>query len=127
MVILYADDDKDDRDLFSEIVLQINPAITVLTAQDGAEALKILSSRVTQPPDIIFLDINMPILDGIETLVEIRRDSRYKGIRVVLYSTADAPLNHQTYGLLNFQFLKKSTTVNDAVGSLSEVILSTKE
>ena len=127
MVILYADDDKDDRDLFSEIVLQINPAITVLTAQDGAEALKILSSRVTQPPDIIFLDINMPVLDGIETLVEIRRDNRYKGIRVVLYSTADAPLNHQTYGSLNFQFLKKSTTVNDAVGSLSEVILNTKE
>ena len=78
MVILYADDNKDDLDLFSEVVKQINSSYTVIMAENGVDAVKILSQPIGNKPDIIFLYHNMPIMDGFEMLVEIRKDKRYR-------------------------------------------------
>ena len=47
-------------------------------AENGVDAVKILSQPIGNTPDIIFLDINMPVMDGFETLVEIRKDKRYR-------------------------------------------------
>jgi CheY-like chemotaxis protein len=71
MVIFYANDDKDDRELFGEVVKEIDPTFTVIHAKDGLDAVRILSKPTLKLPDIIFLDINMPMMDGYETLVEL--------------------------------------------------------
>jgi DNA-binding response OmpR family regulator len=52
----------------------------------GHEALRFLQQAETLP-DIIFLDINMPAMNGKECLLEIRKNSRYNDIPIVMYST----------------------------------------
>jgi CheY-like chemotaxis protein len=86
MVILYADDDVDDRTFLAEAFQEIDPAISCITVCDGQEALETLK-RSDNLPDYIFLDINMPVMDGRECLVELKKDERLKDIPVVIYST----------------------------------------
>jgi CheY-like chemotaxis protein len=86
MTILYADDDKDDRDLLAEALEQIDPSISCITAHDGKEALNILQENKTLP-DYIFLDVNMPVMDGKKCLTELKKDSKLKNIPVIIFST----------------------------------------
>ncbi|MBL0740391.1 response regulator [Chryseolinea lacunae] len=87
--VLYADDDADDIELFQEILRDIDRSIVVLFASDGLQALRMLR-EANVLPDIVFLDINMPLINGKECLSEIRRDHTLKALPVVMYSTANA-------------------------------------
>jgi CheY-like chemotaxis protein len=86
--LLLADDDKDDRDLFSEALASLDPAIRYEGAEDGQQVLQLLSDNHTDLPAIIFLDINMPVMNGWEVLRKVKSDSRYLHIPVIVYSTA---------------------------------------
>src|SRR5688500_17787406 len=86
MNLFYADDDQEDREMFCEAIRQINPAIKVTLSKDGVEALEILSSQ-QELPDFIFLDINMPRMNGIECMAKLKSDDRLKTIPVIIYST----------------------------------------
>jgi CheY-like chemotaxis protein len=86
MNIFYADDDEDDREIFCIAIEQINPAIQVTFSRDGEEALKILTAQST-PPNFIFLDVNMPRMNGVECLIKLKSDNRLKNIPVIMYST----------------------------------------
>lgn len=88
ITFLLADDDADDKTLFCEALAEINPGIVCHTAGDGKEALAILSEEQLKKPDIIFLDINMPVMDGWQCLGKLKQDSRHKNIPVIMYSTS---------------------------------------
>lgn len=120
MTILYADDDSDDREIFAEILGEIDPQIKLLEAADGLETINILSKGSV--PDIIFLDINMPFLNGDQTLVEIRKDHRLKDTKVVMYSTCVNKNSIPVYVTLNAQYLNKPYTIQEGVNSLRHVI-----
>lgn len=85
--VLYADDDADDVEMFQEILREIDRSILFLYATDGLQALKVLRESIVLP-DIVFLDINMPLINGKECLMEIRRDEYLKKLPVVMYSTS---------------------------------------
>ena len=68
-----ADDDPDDQELFIEALLQIDAQCKCVTAFDGLEALNKLFSQTVYVPDFIFLDLNMPKMNGKECLVEIKK------------------------------------------------------
>ena len=120
MKILYVDDDSEDREIFLEILEEIDPAITVVEASNGIETISMLASD--DLPDIIFLDINMPLLNGDQTLVEIRKDERLNNTKVVMYSTYVSQMSIPTYENLNAQYLNKPFTVRDGVNVLRHVI-----
>lgn len=120
MKILYVDDDSEDREFFIEILEEIDPAITVVEASNGIETISILASE--DLPDIIFLDINMPLLNGDQTLVEIRKDERLNNTKVVMYSTYVSQTSIPTYENLNAQYLNKPFTVKDGIRALRHVI-----
>jgi CheY-like chemotaxis protein len=85
--ILLAEDDKDDRELFSEAVAGINAGTVVHYAENGREALVILEEMAAEP-DMIFLDINMPVMNGWQCLKLIKADDRYMHIPVIVYSSS---------------------------------------
>jgi len=87
ITFLLADDDADDKTLFCEALAEIDPGIVCHTAADGKEALAILSGQVRRP-DIIFLDINMPVMDGWQCLGKLKEDSAHRNIPVIMYSTS---------------------------------------
>ncbi len=90
-VILMVDDDADERFLFQKALEKVAPPIECYTANDGKEALSILSQKKNRLPDVIFLDINMPVMTGWECLTKIKANSNFKNIPVVMYSTSSNP------------------------------------
>jgi CheY-like chemotaxis protein len=86
MVILIVDDDAEDIELFTQAVTEVDQSVTCIEAYNGIEALKVLK-RNSWLPDYIFLDINMPLMNGRKCLEEIKMDNTYRKIPVIIYST----------------------------------------
>src|SRR5436305_3502346 len=85
--IILADDDKDDRILLREALQELNSEIKLLTAEHGKACLELLN-ELTVLPDMILLDINMPIKNGKETLAELKQMESLDTIPIIMYSTS---------------------------------------
>src|SRR4051812_6257530 len=88
--ILLVEDNPDDQEDFLETVEEIDPSIKCLVARNGLKAMSDLVEAKTLP-DLIFLDINMPNVDGYNFLHALRINTMYaafKHIPVVLLTGA---------------------------------------
>ena len=85
--ILLTDDDPDDQLLFETALETVGRSVVFLVANDGIDALEQLRSAQTFP-NIIFLDVNMPRMNGIDCLKELKADPVLRSIPVVMYSTS---------------------------------------
>ena len=89
MTILTVDDDIEDQEIFTEAVSVIDPLIICLIANDGIEGHELLfNNKPFLSIDYIFLDINMPKMNGIELLVLIKENERLNNIPVYMLSTS---------------------------------------
>ncbi len=86
--VLLADDDEDDRRFFVEAFNEIKMRTKVKTVNDGDLLMKHLNNESLPLPDLLFLDLNMPMKNGFECLYEIRHSKRLKDIAIVIYSTS---------------------------------------
>ena len=82
-----ADDDKEDREIFIEALGDIPLETKVKQFNNGVDLMDDLFSADTLP-DVIFLDLYMPIMDGFECLMDIRNFSKFDGIKIVVYSSS---------------------------------------
>ncbi len=82
------DDDVDDQDIFKLALEEVDPAIRCELASDGVEALQKLREEKGFCPDYIFLDLNMPRMNGRQCLAEIRKLDFLSHTPVVIYSTS---------------------------------------
>ncbi len=83
---MLVDDDIDDQFFFCDALKELNGGFICTTADNGAEALKKI--EIPPPPDLIFLDLNMPVMNGFEFITVIQKDEKYKHIPVVIFSTS---------------------------------------
>src|SRR5689334_14704569 len=88
--VIFADDDVDDLELITGFFKQYNQSVNVLSFKHGKEVLQFLDDFFTNdnPPTLIVLDINMPKLNGKDTLVALRSNPNYQNIPVVMYTTS---------------------------------------
>lgn len=86
--ILLADDDTDDRNLFYDALKEVCKTVSLRTAIDGKELIDMLCEPDAKLPDLIFLDVNMPRMNGIQCLQEIRSNDALKHIHVIIFSTS---------------------------------------
>jgi CheY-like chemotaxis protein len=84
--IILADDDPDDCFIFSALSQEVSKDIRVTCLHDCTSLLHYLTDN--PPPDMVFLDLNMPILSGWDCLKKIRENLQWNKIPVVIYSTA---------------------------------------
>jgi len=93
--ILLVDDDKDELTLFEDALEKVpgDSRFKCLYAGSGEEALDILKFIT---PDYIFLDINMPLMDGIELLVKIKEEPNTGNIKIYVHSTKINDSNYRT-------------------------------
>ena len=88
--ILLVDDDPDDLLLLHEAFRHVGSDLTILEARDGIEAMRQLENLYTSStlPSLVILDINMPRLNGKETLEAIKANERLNAIPIVMFSTS---------------------------------------
>ena len=90
ITITLADDDEDDRLFFKDAFNELKINTNVTMCNDGIELMEYLSKPETILPNILFLDLNMPRKNGLECLLEIRKDSKFKDIAIAIYSTSSS-------------------------------------
>jgi CheY-like chemotaxis protein len=88
--IILADDDEDDRVLFSEALEEISIQTRLSLFKHGQELLDYLFQPHIALPNLIFLDLNMPIKNGLQCLSEIRSNPKLKDVCVAIYSTSSS-------------------------------------
>src|SRR5690242_9174771 len=88
MTILLVDDDRDDQDIFREALSLAKPGCQLMVAEEGEEGLRVLEDGSFRP-DYIFLDVNMPKMNGREFLIAVKANPAYSKIPVVMYSTSN--------------------------------------
>jgi CheY-like chemotaxis protein len=86
--ILLVDDDPDDRFFFEEALSWADPSITLHSASDGVEALDVCKTESFKP-DLIFMDVNMPRMNGINCLAARKAIEKYADTPVIMYSTSN--------------------------------------
>ena len=84
---LLVDDDTDDVSIFKEVLEDVNPSISFLSAGDGYEALITLKKQSNNMPDVIFLDLNMPRMDGISLIEEVRVTPNHNRVPILMLTT----------------------------------------
>lgn len=84
-MVCIIDDDSDVRDIY-RLKFQ-REGFVVVIAKDGEEGLRVIKEK---RPDVILLDIQMPILDGIEMLKILKKDNALANIPVVILSNLDS-------------------------------------
>ena len=104
------DDDIDDQEIFLAAVHDVDASVDARVNGDAVKTLSSLKDSM-QLPDVIFLDINMPLMNGFEFMSLIQEDARLKQIPVVFYCTTSKPLHIQNaYALGARGFLTKPTS-----------------
>ncbi len=86
-MILLADDDKDDAEMFCEALAEIDESIVCHCSENGSGVLKMLKAQ-EKAPGVVFLDLNMPIMNGWECLKQLKAEEHYKDIPVIMISTS---------------------------------------
>ncbi len=89
-LIVFADDDADDRLLLQEAFEENNLKCTLYFVEDGVELLDYLEQNSTIP-SLILLDINMPRKDGKQILQEIKSNTKWRHIPVIMFTTSKSP------------------------------------
>ncbi|HET6225160.1 MAG TPA: response regulator [Bacteroidia bacterium] len=93
--IIIADDDKDDHEFLIDAIHEQNKESQILSVFDGTELMDVLLgvNKNNDPsfakPDLIFLDLNMPLMDGYEVLQTVRRNDALKSIPIYVLTTSE--------------------------------------
>ncbi|HEY0654336.1 MAG TPA: response regulator [Chryseosolibacter sp.] len=122
--ILYIDDDRDDQEVFVEVLKRIRPNISCHLASDGRQGLLLLR-KLEVLPICIYLDLNMPVMNGLEVLKEIKGDPRYRDIPTFILSTSQNPnAEVQARDLGAEEYLKKPNSYSAYTDLLSSCFLA---
>jgi len=120
-ICLLVDDDEDDREIFCLALADADPSVKCIQAKDGLEALNLLKDR-SFVPDYIFLDLNMPLMNGKECLEEIRKQRHLNEVPVIIFSTSSSEKDIlETKNLGASAFIKKPPLTSTLSKNLLEV------
>jgi CheY-like chemotaxis protein len=122
--IFLADDDEDDRMLFSEALAELPINCKIYNFRDGIYLMGNLMVKETILPDIVFLDIHMPLLNGEACLLKIRQTERIRQLPVIIFSTSFDATEVEKYRLLGAScYLQKPNSFNQLKTLLYKCIL----
>lgn len=125
-VILVIDDDADDRELFREALHEVYKNARFISANNGYDALELFNRPGYLIPDIIFLDLNMPKVDGRQCLIRLRNIPGLQKVPIIIFSTLKLVHEVDELKLLGASMcITKPVWYADLRKTLQEVIHST--
>ncbi|MGB7396098.1 MAG: response regulator [Pricia sp.] len=125
LLIALVDDDIDDREIFEEALEEVSPETRIRLFDNGAHLLDYLGNNDNDRPHIIFLDINMPVKNGFETLSELQESEEFKGLCVIMYSTSDSRTDIEKSYLLGANGFVQKASSHSALKNMLSKILTT--
>jgi CheY-like chemotaxis protein len=121
--ILLIDDDDDDQEIFLTALEKVTDQIKCTAMNNASEALKQLVKKEFSP-DVIFLDLNMPLMNGQQFLLEIKKKENLKHIPVIIFSTSSQQSAINTTKEFGAEdFITKPDKFNDLVAILKTKLL----
>ncbi|HVX25612.1 MAG TPA: response regulator [Parafilimonas sp.] len=123
LIVFIIDDDLDDQEIFSIVMREITNNIQCVFANDGVLALEKIKSNPSFIPALIFIDINMPKMSGVQCLSEIKKIKHLQNVPIYMYSTAAEKViveQCKKYGATGF--IKKHIDTNDLKAELEKII-----
>lgn len=121
--IVLADDDEDDRMLFTDALAEMKISAKVDTFKNGAELMNYLLLPEETIPEILFLDLNMPKKGGLECLEEIRKNKKFQNMAVAIYSTSSSEEHiEETFVKGANVYIKKPNNFEELKKVLSQVV-----
>ena len=91
--VLLVDDDEEDCYIFTHVAHQVDKELEIMCVGSGVELLDVLKRK--DPPDYIFLDLNMPGMHGLECLRQLAQKGALRNTPVIVYSTSSNPKHIQ--------------------------------
>lgn len=123
--VLHIDDDEDDQEIFSSALAKAAANVELTAVDNARTALHQLSVKRIEP-DVIFLDLNMPEMNGQQFLSEIKKHDGLKNIPVIILTTSSHPATKEIVKDLGAKdFITKPELFNDLVQILKNVISKT--
>ncbi len=124
--IVLIDDDDDDQFIFLTALKAVAPECECRIKNNGLDAFRDLQA-CHDNIEMIFLDLNMPIMNGFEFLTILKTDPRLSVIPVIIYSTSDNPLDVKRAKALGVeQFISKTSEIQGLISELN-VICNTQQ
>ncbi|MDR7211725.1 response regulator [Flavobacterium piscis] len=120
--ILLIDDDTDDAEIFIEAIESLERGIASRVATNALHAFEELQTAESLP-DFIFVDFNMPALNGAEFIQKMKDERRLQHIPIILMSTHSVEVMSQlTQQFETLQYMTKPSSFHELVALLDEVL-----
>lgn len=120
--LMYIDDDSDDQEFFLDASYAI-PLIGDTQIFGNARAALDFLEKATQLPDVIFLDLNMPVMDGFEFLERKESMKQLQRIPVIVLTTSNRPeMKNKSLQLGAKSFITKPTSIDGLVTEVQDTL-----
>lgn len=124
ITVLIIDDDEDDVYFFMEAVKEVDNSIKCISSNNAIEALALLKRKDTYRPDFIFLDLNMPRMNGRQCLSEIKKIDSLFRIPVFIYSTSNTEDTKELKQLGATDYFTKPYRFTELLSLVQEVLVN---
>lgn len=129
--LLLADDDIDDCDFFKDAIDEIQNPYSLTVLNNGVELMEFLLTNLANPPNLIFLDLNMPKKSGMECIAEIKASDTLSHIPIIIYSTSlDHTVVNSLYQMGAHHYIQKpaefasiKSVIKKAVALFNDTVL----
>jgi len=123
MLVFLVDDDYEDHEIFKMAFEKVQPGFKMVTAENGIEAIDKIKEDTTFQPDIIFLDVNMPLMNGKECLHELRKIVHMQNTPMILYSTHDGQKEiNEAKKAGASEFMTKPSSISEFTKALQGIV-----
>lgn len=121
--IILTDDDKEEHSLFQDAMAGLKMSHSLQFFSNGKELIDYFNSEDAEIPHILFLDLNMPIMSGMDCLKYLRSDERFKDLPIAIYSTSSTEKDiEDTFVLGANVYLTKPDNFNKMKEGLNTVM-----
>ena len=121
--VLCIEDDENDSVRIEKAISEINPELDVFISRNGIEAIELLNRQKQHLPCLILLDINMPRMNGRETIAAIKSIPDLKDIPIVIFTNSTSKLDKYFFERHGAEFISKPTQDEQLKKKIQQVVL----
>lgn len=123
-IIVCIDDDPDDRELLTNAIKDVDSSFKVINGDNGIKGMYILEQlkQIGQKPCLVILDLNMPLMDGEQTVAEIKKDADLHNVPLVVFTTSAMEKKNSYFERNNVPVVIKPVKYGSIVEQVRELL-----